>query len=72
MAYKVSDNDFLTDDEKLSHKPRWQGQVQDFPTAIRSLAKVHRLADPEIIEDSENWAEFIDELTVIVNQLGAR
>lgn len=62
----------LTDDEKLTHKPRWQGETQDFPTAIRSLAKVHRLADQEIIEDSEDWEDFINELAVIVQQLGAR
>ena len=65
----TSEGELLTPDEQLSHKPRWQGEVQGLPTAIRSLAKTHRLASDETIEESENWYDFIDELCVVIQQL---
>ncbi len=67
--------DLLTDDEKLLHKPRWQGETRDLPAAIRELAKVHHLDDDSgAIDESENWQEFIDELVMMIGQLsgGAR
>lgn len=64
---KSESGDLLTDDEKLSHTPRWQGETRDLPTAIRELAKVHHLSDD--IDESEDWQEFIDELVVIIGQL---
>ena len=56
-------------DEEDKPKPRWQGETRDLATAIRGLAKVHRLADDEAIEDAENWHEFVDELVIIITQL---
>lgn len=65
-------DDLLTDDEKLLHKPRWQGETRDVPTAIRALAKLHHLDDDSgAIDESENWAEFIGELSTMIGQLSS-
>ena len=63
------DGELLTEDEKLLRIPRWQGVTQDVPTAIRSLAKVHHLADDLEIDESANWENFVREWETIIRQL---
>lgn len=62
-------SEILTDDEKLLHVKRWEGETVDLPTAIRALAKVHRLASDEVIDETEDWLEFADELSVMMRQM---
>ena len=58
----AAQGDLLTSDEQLLHAPRWQGETRDLPTTIRSLAKLHHLASDEVIEEQENWYDFVDDV----------
>jgi hypothetical protein len=61
--------DLLTPDDNLLHAPRWEGETRDSPIAIRSLAKLHGLAADEVIEEQENWYDFVDDMCKMTDQL---
>lgn len=65
--------ELLTDDELADRRrpARWQGATRDIPTTIRALAKLHGLAGEEVIDESESWYDFVDELTTVIQQLSA-
>ena len=69
----ANEGKLLTDDELADRRrpPRWQGEVRDIPTTIRALAKLHGLASGEVIDESESWNDFVDELTTVIQQLSA-
>jgi hypothetical protein len=61
--------DLLTPDEQLTRHERWTGEARDLPTAIRELAKLHHLASDETIDESEDWYDFVDELSIAIGQM---
>ncbi len=65
----AAQGDLLTSDEQLLHAPRWQGETREVPTTIRSLAKLHHLAPDEVIEETEDWYDFVDDVSKLIGQL---
>ena len=62
-------SELLTNDERLVHLKRWQGETRSLPDAIRALAKTHGLANDEVIDESEKWLDFVEELALVIGQL---
>lgn len=66
------DSELLTPDEQLVRGKRWQGETTDLPTAIRNLAKVHGVANETVIDESESWYDFVDDLCKLIGYLGRK